>query len=200
MSDLGLRELERRFRASGTIEDETAWLRARVQAGELAQERAELAAYCGQPAARFVELKSEPQEHGSRRWYLFLSWRGQEPCVRASLAALELVREPARSNRQLVAAHARSLRWLLEPDARVSVQEAARNAVDMEGDKLGWVLAANADQVLTRPRRWGDPAATVASATQADCPDLPVHERVRDELISWALGYGDPVRGRVGLG
>ncbi len=44
MTDSNLRELERRFRASGSVEDEAAWLRERVRVGELPQERLELAA------------------------------------------------------------------------------------------------------------------------------------------------------------
>ena len=52
MSDLDLRELERRFRILSTVEAEANWLRARVQAGELEQSLLELAAYLGHPAAR----------------------------------------------------------------------------------------------------------------------------------------------------
>lgn len=44
MTDANLRELERRFRTSGNVEDEAAWLRARLQAGEVSQERLQLAA------------------------------------------------------------------------------------------------------------------------------------------------------------
>ena len=59
MTDSHLRELERRFRASGSAEDEAAWLRARVQAGELAEHHLALAAYLGSPAAELVT----PPEH-----------------------------------------------------------------------------------------------------------------------------------------
>lgn len=60
MSDSSLREVERRFRASGSVEDEAAWLRARLQAGALEQSKLELAAYCGHPAALLaLERKRE---------------------------------------------------------------------------------------------------------------------------------------------
>jgi hypothetical protein len=39
MTDLNLRELERRSRASGSVEDEAAWLRARVPARKLNQSK-----------------------------------------------------------------------------------------------------------------------------------------------------------------
>ncbi len=51
MSDEKLRELERRWKGTGAVEDEAAFLLERVRAGELTQERLELAAYCGHQAA-----------------------------------------------------------------------------------------------------------------------------------------------------
>jgi hypothetical protein len=54
VTDHHLRELDRRFRASGSVEDAAAWLRARVQAGELTEHRLALAAYLGSPAADMV--------------------------------------------------------------------------------------------------------------------------------------------------
>lgn len=49
--DADLRALERRARATGHVEDQAALLRVRVRSGDLAQERLELAAYCGDKAA-----------------------------------------------------------------------------------------------------------------------------------------------------
>ena len=54
MSDVRLRELERRFRATGSAEDEAAWLRARAQAGYLDQSKLALAAFLGHDAASIV--------------------------------------------------------------------------------------------------------------------------------------------------
>lgn len=47
-----LREVERRFRETGGIEDETAWLRARLRADDLPEARLRFAARLGHPAAR----------------------------------------------------------------------------------------------------------------------------------------------------
>ena len=52
MTDASLRDLERRFRASGSVEDESVWLRARLRAGELTSERVELAARLGAEGPR----------------------------------------------------------------------------------------------------------------------------------------------------
>lgn len=46
-----VREAERRWRASGSLEDEVSFLVARRRAGELTEERLRLAAHCGHPAA-----------------------------------------------------------------------------------------------------------------------------------------------------
>ena len=62
MTDATLRELERRFRASGSVEDSAAaWLRARVQAGELDQGKVELAGRLGYRAARAATAKAPPE-------------------------------------------------------------------------------------------------------------------------------------------
>lgn len=52
MSDQKLRELERRWKESESVEDEAVYLRERVRVGGLTQDRLELAASCGHPAAR----------------------------------------------------------------------------------------------------------------------------------------------------
>jgi hypothetical protein len=51
MSDDDLREAERRFRETASIDDEARWSIARVRAGELAPARLELFAALGHPAA-----------------------------------------------------------------------------------------------------------------------------------------------------
>lgn len=52
MSDARLRELERRWKETGSPDDEAAYLLERVRVGDLTRERLELAAYCGHEGAR----------------------------------------------------------------------------------------------------------------------------------------------------
>ncbi|MBL4850106.1 MAG: hypothetical protein JKY65_31650 [Planctomycetes bacterium] len=52
MSDTRLRELEKRWIASGSVGDEAAWLNLRRQRGSLDPEQLDLSAYLGHPAAR----------------------------------------------------------------------------------------------------------------------------------------------------
>ncbi len=51
MSDGRLRELERRWKESGSVDDGAAWLRARLRAGTIDRDRLLLAAYMGSPIA-----------------------------------------------------------------------------------------------------------------------------------------------------
>ena len=51
VTDSRLQELKRTWEASGSVEDEAAYLRERVRVGDLTQERLELAAYCGHEGA-----------------------------------------------------------------------------------------------------------------------------------------------------
>ena len=51
MSDLRARELERRWRETGALEDRVAWLRQRMRGGELPLERLALAAAVGDAAS-----------------------------------------------------------------------------------------------------------------------------------------------------
>src|SRR5688500_4605392 len=61
MSAGHLREAERRFRVSGSVEDECELLRARLRLGLLRRERLAVAAYAGHPAARFLLGTDAPE-------------------------------------------------------------------------------------------------------------------------------------------
>jgi hypothetical protein len=60
MSDQKLRELERRWKETGSTEDEAAYLLERVRVGDLTRERLELAAYCGHEGARKATSAQTP--------------------------------------------------------------------------------------------------------------------------------------------
>lgn len=82
MSDQRLRELERKWRESGSVEDEAAYLRERVRVGDLTQERLELAAYCGHEGAR-ASLPDSPRSESYHELLRHL-W-GQGPTGRHAL-------------------------------------------------------------------------------------------------------------------
>lgn len=147
MSDAKLRELERRFKESGRVEDEAAWLRERVRAGELDPERLALAAYVGHPgASRAVDDAAGPDDLGAwgeglRRW-------GQRVWIRALLSALEhaRLRSGTAEGRAWLTCpcqeHAEAwragLRDMAAPPARAPLLSACRAVAD-EADE-GWTV------------------------------------------------------------
>lgn len=85
MSDTKLRDLERRWKETGAVEDEAAYLLERVRVGELTRERLELAAYCGHEAA--CTLATVQSESDLMQWVVGLHRWGIEALVRAAIAA-----------------------------------------------------------------------------------------------------------------
>lgn len=130
MSDTQLRALERRWRETGAVEDEAAYLLERVRAGDLEPIKLEHAAYCGHEAS-LKALGQGLEELELAQWLAGVEERlGLQGLRRAGLASVEAalqvgesewdkdVREIARSISMLVLcpclAHQRRLE-LLQP-------------------------------------------------------------------------------------
>lgn len=205
MSDEALREHERRFRALGRVEDEAAWLRARVQVGDLSEQQVRLAAHVGHQAAAIVfgpESKEGPE--ALDRWLRQLSvhW-DQEASVRAALAATAVTTAEFRASAFVAEAEAVAERWVLGPvDVRSDVPGLSErfrplHAFPSREAKLAWVVGIHIHRTLVRPAGWGIPASTVAGSIMMEWPSTPVRASISRELAAWALGYSDPVRARV---
>jgi len=155
MSDSELRELERRYRASGSVQAEAAWLRARVQAGELALDCLKLAALLGHEGAHGVLGEAAPEptlilrewDHPVEFNTLFDMVRdcadcGCEALVRLIVALsrhlLPLFERERTADFGPRAAIEISERWLVEPD-KVSLTM-LRDA--------GWAAGASSDDVV----------------------------------------------------
>ncbi|MGE0709047.1 MAG: hypothetical protein AB7N76_00135 [Planctomycetota bacterium] len=169
LTDSALRELERRFRASGDLDDEAAWVRARVKAGELEERRAELAALCGHAGAaratgveRFeyrdseslrswaeVALQRGPGEHYLRaivaarqvRLALWVFWEQDEPSESDHVRGeRECIR---RAERWIVTRSQDLLRELDEvPWHNCTLPETVLMVAASEGDPVGQELVA----------------------------------------------------------
>lgn len=64
MSDSRLRELERRWKETGLVEDEAAFLLERVRVGELTADDLKRAAYCGHlPSSTVTRFSVEPEQN-----------------------------------------------------------------------------------------------------------------------------------------
>lgn len=89
MSDQRLRELERRFRASGDAQDEAAWLAERLRVEPGLRERLGAAACVGHSAAQaLVGAQVAPVHDQGLIWIDALAAQGRAPLVAASCAAL----------------------------------------------------------------------------------------------------------------
>lgn len=207
MTDLALRELERRWRASGTDDDRTLWLVARVRAGDLTLDRVRLAAHAGDASARAAADAPAPPR-GLSDWVAGFERWGAEATARVALAAArsalpqlvrgsnpnpELPRLLAAAEAAVLAgpsaAHPARLRLHIgraehfaTDDAGVSVVEAAQaahlRAIAAEADVVGpWTLLA-----LQHAQR----AAGAAI----------VRDAVRAAVAPWALGERDPLARR----
>ncbi len=103
MSDTALRELERRWKESGSLADEAAFLAARMRRGELDRERLEVAAWAGRPAAcALTRLAPAPDDPlplvtGLAAWSPALVVRGVNLAVAAALLGAELDPDAARA-------------------------------------------------------------------------------------------------------
>jgi hypothetical protein len=196
MGDAHLRELERRWCATGSAEHEAELLRTLVQTGALEAERLALAAHCGHPAALLIVPARQSAEANLRDWALELErWR-EQAWIRVAIAAARSALGPApRGLARRAIALAED--YALQPSSELS-DRALGFAVGRrrpEGRltvRAAFACAASITDV--------DPTAQVAEAMRAAIGVLgvgKVRAAVRDEVVPWALGRGDPVAERV---
>lgn len=233
MGDATRRDLERRWRETGARDDGVRFLRERVRGGDLSQERLELAAYCGDEVAGALSTRAPPGpaadawswaeglvleapgrinagakatprhvvEH-TRTWASAPFAR--DTCVRACLAAAQLVVEVAASS-AADAAVAAAQRWL-DADRAAATLEAARAADELQAllDELrhepdgleplpspradaleACMLAAEA--VVFGGGDFKAPARAVEAAARALGDERAVVGHVSEALRRWAL-------------
>lgn len=92
MSDQCRRELDRRWKETGSPEDEAALLLNRARAGDLSREQLKLAAYLEHPAAGLaLNQLDEPTPEapeGAQEWYKHLRQFGNEAALRCLIASI----------------------------------------------------------------------------------------------------------------
>ncbi len=215
MGDQGLRELESKWRSSGALEDEAAWLSARVAKGHLQGSRLSLAAWLGHPAAR--EAADEPpgfysdliwwEEKEFRQAGDYLARYGSEAMTRVLLASCwarprthRLTKSgPRRRALSLVEAALVGVRE--DPPALRAFLDRSRPKARAQQSGPAWDRACERHQsdLLSRLVEFHlDPSPTaLRAAWEADGLDLDSQEEARQEVAPWALGYSDPLRLRV---
>ena len=225
MSDADLRELGRRWRETGSVEDEAAWLRARVQAGELEQSRLELAASLGScPAA---EAQSSALPVASLRVLLEqISSIGGRVLVRSLMAmgyaVLPVWKEEHPLSEEPVPLLSLTDAWLVgsAPDFCERTSARWEDATNLMLQSGGYA-STRADRAYrlclhaVSAAAWscdGDTSPAECAIRKQECvsayaeacvgPDSLLSEdsaraAIATELVPWLLGYSDPVRDRV---
>lgn len=183
MTDQRIRDLERRWKESGTQEDEAALLRARIQAGQIGEERLRLAARCGSRAAASVS----PEEAADLSDWTWVEAEDQETQVRLAIALSGLVRI---RNRTRLLGHLE--RWVLAGcPVEGLLRQRASNA---------W-LSVGASLCRRRQLRWQSieriaQVVPLLAGLGASEGGNPAHGLLR-EVVPWCLGHRDPIRDRL---
>jgi len=153
VSDERLRELEQRFRQSGELEDEAAWLVERIRVGGLSRAQLNLAASLGYPAAR-VAL-GRPAEHDLGR--ALEAMRGAERQLRARVAlALARFLQDRLQRPEWEAPLDRVGEWLADPSPRTARACAAEDPHEWSAAP-GGIAVADALWCVTEPGDRDDP-------------------------------------------
>jgi hypothetical protein len=212
MSDERLRALERRWRETGTVQDEAAYLLERVRVGDLRESRLELAAHVGHQAAGMAIGKgtSGPRRGPRGDWTLLedseeIEWYRKADQLGGDEALLRVVAAVFNRSQN---AHDRPH----SPQSLLFVQlENATLSLAMQ-DFLVMGMHRTSDWGMTRTiagwlEDWGvgrhsAPLRTIVAYGLLGSmirPDagITAQEAVREELAPWLLGYSDPVRERV---
>lgn len=215
MTDQTLRELERRYRESGTPADEAAWIRARLQAGTLPELHVQLAAALGSEAARscaeplaqeladLVELalRRDAREAALRLLLAAVRWVPREAWVTAGVAATPLLAQDPDLER--VQAYVSPIEaWLLRcAESGPSVYPDVEPRLLSSSGEAGSVL-----ELRHLERAAGLPTDDACASAQRLLAGIALMARRHDrritpadcaaEVAPWLLGIADPIRAR----
>ena len=171
MTDERLRELERRWKVSGAIDDEVELLRERSRRGDLMRANLELAAYLGAEAAVRCGFPAIPGAVEHPDWVAAVRAASFTAYLRALVAVAQ--------------------RWPTRADG-----SGARDVPRIELEICSPIVSGQTARVGPDPRSL--PALERYVAEVADeVPTSELRGAVRDELVPWLLGHDDPVAQRV---
>jgi hypothetical protein len=211
MSDTKLRDLERRWKETGTEDDEAAYLLERLRVGDLTRERLELAVCLGyQPAIRALNVTPAHPLRVSRdaHWgHAFRDWPDAASRIGAALASAAAASVSALPPDTVAAVASVSIaidEWVLAPTddhARATRLRVSCPAPHEDEGELVWQqrhaakAAANLTSLTSPKRRYqvlSNALELLVSAGVAQIRNV-----VAAEVVPWALGHEDPLRERV---
>ena len=221
MTDSRLQHLKRAWETSGSVEDEAAYLRERVRAGDLSQNCLLLAATVGHVAAQWCCLGVNEEPLLCDLCFRITDW-GREAATRMGVASTNFLLSqwkwphPGTDPQRVLTA---TEEWVLSPteafrERAKAIAENLREAINLaEGDPdVGFVIhhtthsraASTAVSVALAAvaTTFGDEerSAVVRAVTDAQEVCEAQHEiraAICSELGAWALGYDDPLLARA---
>ena len=189
MGDADLRELERRFRETGSVEDEAAYLLERVRVGELDPARLRIASDLSVSGVGPTSTPTPSLDAGAEVWIKYLRCWPREVALRLCAAAwteMELTRDSPETRTALYALE----EWLTCPcEKHAAVVEEGRFALPLDPESP--FLAVKIAMLLVDTPWIVEGERPTSGTLEA------VWARLRSELLTWVLGYSDPVRERV---
>jgi hypothetical protein len=202
--DTQLRKDERRA-AQGDDQARTRLLLRRVRAGELSLHLVYLAAYLGEPRA--VPMCDVVVPEALEPWLAGVVAADQRAGVRAGLALARAVLEqrralPDRADAAVVYGLAQVEAWCLDPEEpKLPAWGCAKEAraAALTGSGVDVTLAWITFELLSAADA-SDPAEAASHVNEAlrfACrllDDEVVRDTVRDALVLWAVGEGDPLK------
>lgn len=219
MTDSMLRELEHRFRASGGVDDEAAWHRARLQSGQLERGKLELAAHCGSRAAMTALGRLDLESFHPKATFFLVepSLDAIEPefaarcaiCIGrlVDLITVQILRRVPRPNEcdpGLLRQAVEDLEdWAVAPSGDGAIQLAQRfdqrTTTRLKVDVFAF-LARQVAVTARSPIALTDVSNTAVLHLNELFPDQGMRilrEALSREVGPWLLGYADPLRERV---
>lgn len=216
MSDQQLRNLERRFFESASLEDEVALLSLRSRAGALDPARLRLAARLGSQAAQEILGLGPPGQRPDLELLSRSLVGGREPTLRAFLAAADLAVSCAdleedfcvtfleRAEDLFFAQRGSAKRAELEADLLARVTSPRLLDLQDATEQLMWLgtgLSEVAAWVVRHRSPGRDNTVLLGLAWSVKRVHyfnrVAVFRAVLKELMPWLLGHSDPLRERV---
>ena len=191
MTDDRLRAMERRFRESGSVEDEATWLIERVRSGDLSSDCLRLAACCGHPAACLATGVSGPGDLGD--FSPANSKRGEEQFA-AWTAWVDRLLEFSAARFKVLLSCGELVAQSGHPDLATEDLEAALDKARAEGTsrEAMFEVCSQLGQLLPRfanPVPGDDlPRHALAYAMHLTAGYTAVMTHVGEAVASWALG------------
>lgn len=210
MSDVRIRELERRFNESGLAVDEAAWLSERVRLGMLDRARVELAAYLGHEPSQLALGRAPHAPEPHEYWGLidYLPTHGVEAFTRATLAVARLFvdsQQPPLDNRVYRALESVE-DWLTDPsqehrERAIRAGEAVELLVYEDPPRADEIAAWFASQPSAGVEQWDSGTPDTNFFRTEGVSGFEARDLLKlaslNEVVPWALGYSDSVQERV---